>query len=232
MVLCVFLLFLYRRSQVPVQKVLQRSLLCYQDSGSQVAGESFVSRYTVRNVLSTDVLLQPTDYDQEDHRVPRRDITNQKGLCVVVETRCYISYLGHLVNRGDTHQGGGILASILLSLSQKSSLNFLREKQGRLKSVRKETKKPMSKCNVKGLSICSFLPPHSYSGCFGFLVNIMWREIQTLHFPLPLLSTPSHLFPMCFSCAIPLCMHVISPGPILTLTHSIASQKWLISVQV
>lgn len=53
----------------------------------------------------------------------------------------------------------------------------------------------MSKCNVKGLSICSFLPPHSYSGCFG-LVNIMWREIQTLHFPLPLLSTPSHLFPM------------------------------------
>lgn len=104
-------------------------------------------------------------------------------------------YLGHLVNRGDTHQEGGILASILLSLAQKSSLSFLREKQGRLKSVRKETKKPKSKCYVKGLSIYSFLLPHIYSDCFGFLVNIMWREIQTLYFPVPLTSTPSHLFP-------------------------------------
>lgn len=81
----------------------------------------------------------------------------------------------------------------------------------------------MPPCSANGLSICSFSLPQVSPGFFGFLIYIMWTEIQTscfscvLHICHASLSplTPFTYFPCRFPHANPQCMHVIHPVPML-----------------
>lgn len=62
--------------KIQLEKVLQGDLLCCQ--GFRLSGswcevrKSCVSRCTVHNALPTEAFLWPTNYDPDDHRVPKK----------------------------------------------------------------------------------------------------------------------------------------------------------------